>query len=122
LIHCSWDIRSPAAFPADAVIPGRSEDFGRPVQEGNRDVSFRQYPRVSAATALVRALNVAAKAPQFSYLKARATARQDANVDWAKTKAHNDDFNADVDGCESFVMNDGSIAQWATGKQQYLAR
>ena len=77
---------------------------------------------MSAAQALVRALNVAAKSSQFSYSKARATARSDANVDWAKTKAHNGDFNPDVDGCESFVMNDGSIAEWTLGKQQYVAR
>lgn len=67
-------------------------------------------------------LNVAAKSSQFSYSKARAAARQDTNVDWAKTKERNSDFNPEVDGCESFVMNDGSIAEWAANKQQYVAR
>lgn len=77
---------------------------------------------MAASNALVRALNLAAKSSQFNYSKARAAARQDPNVDWAKTKAHNEDFNPEVDGCESFVMNDGSIAEWAAAKQQYVAR
>jgi hypothetical protein len=75
-----------------------------------------------AATALVKTLNIAAKSSQFNYSKARAAARQDPNVDWTKTKALNADFNAEVDGCETFIMNDGSIAEWSTGKQQYTAR
>ena len=77
---------------------------------------------MAAAAALVRTLNIAAKSSQFNYSKARAAARQDPNVDWAKTKALNADFNAEVDGCETFVMNDGSMAEWSTGKQQYTAR
>jgi hypothetical protein len=77
---------------------------------------------VTAAQTLVRALNAAAKSSQFTYSKARATARQDTNVDWAKTKECNSDFNPEVDGCESFVMNDGSIAEWTASKQQYVAR
>jgi hypothetical protein len=77
---------------------------------------------MAAATALVKALNIAAKSSQFNYSKARAAARQDPNVDWTKTKALNADFNAEVDGCETFIMNDGSKAEWSTGKQQYTAR
>jgi len=77
---------------------------------------------MAAAAALVKTLNVAAKSSQFNYSKARAAARQDPNVDWTKTKALNADFNAEVDGCETFVMNDGSKAEWSTGKQQYIAR
>lgn len=74
------------------------------------------------AQQLVRALNAIAKSPQFSYTKARAAARQDGNVDWARTKARNDDFNPEVDGCESFVMRDGSIAAWQPGSYTYSAK
>ena len=77
---------------------------------------------MSQAHALVKALNALAKGAQFNYSKARATARKDGNVDWAKTKAHNDDFNPDVDGCESFVMLDGSVAEWSSGSFSYTAR
>ena len=70
---------------------------------------------------LARALNAISKAPQFSYQKARAAARGDANVDWPRTKAHNADFNPEVDGCESFVMRDGSICTWLTARQGYAA-
>ena len=73
------------------------------------------------AQTLARALNALTKSPQFSYVKARAAARQDGNVDWPRTKAHNEDFNADVDGCESFVMRDGSICEWKPGKYVYVA-
>ena len=74
------------------------------------------------AQTLARALNALTKGPQFSYVKARAAARQDGNVDWPRTKARNADFNADVDGCESFVMRDGSVCEWAPGKYVYIAR
>ena len=77
---------------------------------------------MTQAQTLARALNVLAKGPQFSYTKARAAARQDANVDWPRTKANNADFNAEVDGCESFVMKDGSICAWAPGTYTYIAR
>jgi len=73
------------------------------------------------AAALVRSLNVLVKSPQFSYMKARAAARGDANVDWPRTKARNDGFNAEVDGCESFVMRDGSICEWKPGAYTYVA-
>ena len=74
---------------------------------------------MSQAQALCRALNVLAKNPQFSYQKARAAARQDANVDWAQTKARNEDFNPEVDGCESFVMRDRSVCAWSSARAQY---
>jgi hypothetical protein len=73
------------------------------------------------AQTLARALNVLVKMPQFSYVKARAAARQDGNVDWPRTKALNEDFNPDVDGCESFVMRDGTVCTWAPGKHVYTA-
>ena len=86
---------------------------------------FRSAPKRSAmmqAQSLARALNVLAKTPQFSYVKARAAARKDENVDWPRTKLMNESFNADVDGCESFVMRDGSICEWKSGAFSYAAR
>jgi hypothetical protein len=77
---------------------------------------------MTQAQQLVRTLNANAKGPQFSHTKARATARQDGNVDWGRTKAHNPDFNPEVDGCESFVMNDGSICAWMPATQSFTAR
>ena len=74
------------------------------------------------AQVLTKALNAIAKSPQFSYTKARAAARQDPNVDWPATKALNADFNPDVDGCESFVMRDRSVCEWAPGRYLYVAR
>jgi hypothetical protein len=77
---------------------------------------------VTQAQALARALGAIAKSPQFNYSKARAAARQDGNVDWAKTKARNADFNAEVDGCETFVMVDGSVCAWVPSSQTFAAR
>ena len=77
---------------------------------------------MTQAQTLAQALNALAKSPQFSYTKARAAARQDANVDWPATKALNADFNPEVDGCESFVMRDRSVCEWAPGKYLYVAR
>jgi hypothetical protein len=77
---------------------------------------------MSHAQSLVRALNALTKLPQFSYRTARAAARQDENVDWPRTKAHNDGFNVEVDGCETFVMRDGSQCQWMPGSNSYVAR
>jgi hypothetical protein len=77
---------------------------------------------MTQAQTLVKALNVLAKAPQFNYSKARAAARKDGHVDWAKTKARNEDFNPEVDGCESFVMMDGSVADWSSASFSYAAR
>jgi hypothetical protein len=74
------------------------------------------------AKRLAAALNAAVKAPQFSNSKARATARQEPAVNWPATKALNADFNPDVDGFESFVMNDGSTCAWAPGQFRYIAR
>jgi hypothetical protein len=74
------------------------------------------------AQRLAGVLNVISKAPQFSYKKARASARQDARVDWEATKEYNADFNADVDGCESFVMRDGSVCEWIPGRFAYAPR
>jgi hypothetical protein len=74
------------------------------------------------AQSLVKALNALTKDPQFSYSKARAAARQDGNVDWPGTKEHNDGFNPEVDGCESFLMRDGSVCDWMPGTFTYTAR
>jgi len=74
------------------------------------------------AQTLARALNALVKMPQFSYVKARAAARQDGNVDWPRTKARNEDFNPEVDGCESFVMRDGSVCEWVPASFKYAAR
>ena len=74
------------------------------------------------AKRLAGALNVAAKSPQFSNTKARAVARQESAVNTAATKALNADFNPDVDGFESFVMNDGSTCAWSPGQFKYVAQ
>jgi hypothetical protein len=77
---------------------------------------------MTQAQTLVKTLNALAKGSQFTYSKARAAARKDGNVDWSKTKARNDDFNPEVDGCETFVMMDGSVAQWNSATFAYTAR
>lgn len=77
---------------------------------------------MTQAQTLVKALNALARAPQFSHSKARAAARTDGNVDWTKTKARNDGFNPDVDGCETFVMTDGSVCVWQSAQFSYAAR
>ena len=74
---------------------------------------------MTQAQTLAKALNALAKSPQFNYSKARATARQDGNVNQPATKARNEDFNAEVDGCETFVMNDGSVCEWSTPSSSY---
>jgi len=74
------------------------------------------------AKRLAAALNVLAKSPQFSNSKARAAARQEAAVDWAATKALNEDFNPDVDGFESFALKDGSVCAWMAGQFRYAAQ
>ena len=74
------------------------------------------------AKTLASALNALTKSPQFSNSKARAAARQEPSVNWPATKIHNEDFNPDVDGCESFVMNDGSICAWVPGQFRYAAK
>ena len=77
---------------------------------------------MTQAQTLAKALNALAKSPQFNYSKARASARQDGNVNWAATKARNDDFNAEVDGCETFVMNDGSVCEWSSVSFTYTPK
>jgi hypothetical protein len=76
---------------------------------------------MDAGKRLAAALNVAAKSPQFSNSKARAVARQEPAVNWPATKSLNVDFNPDVDGFESFVMNDGSTCAWTSGQFRYVA-
>jgi len=77
---------------------------------------------MSDAKRLAAALNLLVKAPQFSYKKARASARNDARVDWTATKTLNEDFNPDVDGCESFVMLDGTVCEWVPGRFVFIGR
>jgi len=77
---------------------------------------------MTQAQRLTNSLNTLAKAPQFSYVKARAAARADGDVDWPATKACNADFNPDVDGSETFVMRDGSQAVWQAARNSYAAR
>jgi hypothetical protein len=74
------------------------------------------------AKRLAAALNILIKAPQFSNSKARSAARQESAVNWPATKALNKDFNPDVDGFESFGMNDGSICAWMPGQFKYVAQ
>lgn len=74
------------------------------------------------AQRFAKTLNDLTKLPQFSYVKARAAARGEPAVDWPATKALNDDFNAEVDGCESFAMRDGSVCEWKPGQFKYAAR
>lgn len=74
------------------------------------------------AKRLAAALNALTKSPQFSNSKARAAARQEPHVDWPATKAHNADFNPDVDGFESFLMADGSTCAWMPGQFRYVAQ
>ncbi len=73
------------------------------------------------ARKLATALNAIVKDRQFSNLKARGAARQDPAVNWPATKKLNEDFNPEVDGFESFVMNDGSICAWKAGQFRYAA-
>jgi hypothetical protein len=73
------------------------------------------------AQRLTAALSVLVKRPQFSNSKARAAARQEPAVNWPATKKLNEDFNPEVDGFESFVMNDGSVCAWKPGQIRYAA-
>jgi hypothetical protein len=73
------------------------------------------------AKRLAAALNALVKSPQFSNSKARAAARQEPAVNWPATKALNGDFNSEVDGFESFAMNDGSVCEWMPGHFKYGA-
>ncbi len=77
---------------------------------------------MTQAQTFARALNALAKSPQFSYAKARAAARKEPTVDPEATKAANAGFNPEVDGCETFVMRDGSVCEWRAGSFSYHAR
>jgi hypothetical protein len=74
------------------------------------------------AQRLAAALNAIVKDRQFSNSKARGAARQDPGVNWPATKKLNEDFNPDVDGFESFAMNDGSVCAWKSGQFRYQAQ
>ena len=74
------------------------------------------------AERLATTLNVLVKERQFSNSKARGAARQDPAVNWPATKQLNADFNPEVDGLESFAMNDGSICAWQPGQFRYTAQ
>ena len=74
------------------------------------------------AKRLASALNALTKSPQFSNSKARAAARQEPSVNWPATRFHNADFNPEVDGFESFIMNDGSTCLWMPGQFRYVAK
>jgi hypothetical protein len=76
----------------------------------------------SDAQRLAATLNVLVKDRQFSNSKARGAARQDPAVNWPATKRLNEDFNPEVDGFESFVMNDGSVCAWKSGQFRYQAQ
>jgi hypothetical protein len=43
-------------------------------------------------------------------------------VDWPATKLHNAEFNPEVDGFESFIMDDGSRCVWMPGRFRYAAQ
>jgi hypothetical protein len=77
---------------------------------------------VEEAKTLAAALNTLVKERQFSNSKARGAARQNPAVNWPATKQLNEDFNPDVDGFESFAMNDGSICAWQSGQFRYAAQ
>jgi hypothetical protein len=86
------------------------------------EVTLRITPTLmDDARRLAAALNALVKSPQFSNTKARGAARQEPAVNWPATKRLNEDFNSEVDGCESFVMNDGSICSWMPGQFRYAA-
>jgi hypothetical protein len=74
------------------------------------------------AKKLAATLNLLVKERQFSNSKARGAARQDPAVNWSATKELNEDFNPEVDGFESFVMNDGSLCAWQSGQFRYAAQ
>jgi hypothetical protein len=74
------------------------------------------------AKRLAAALNILAKGPQFSVSKVRGAARQEPALNWPATKTLNEDFNPDVDGFESFVMNDGSVCAWMAGQFRFVAQ
>ncbi len=84
-------------------------------------MQIEKLASMTDAQRLAQALNPLTKLPQFSYTKARAAARNEPAVNWPATKARNEDFNPEVDGCESFVMADGSVCEWMPGQYRYMA-
>jgi hypothetical protein len=76
---------------------------------------------VDDAKRLAATLNQLVKERQFSNSKARGAARQDPAVNWPATKQLNANFNPEVDGLESFAMNDGSVCAWQSGQFRYVA-
>jgi hypothetical protein len=88
---------------------------------GKTEFSKETPTAMDDARRLATALNTLVKSPQFSNTKARGAARQEPAVNWPATKKFNEDFNSEVDGCESFVMNDGSICAWKPGQFRYAA-
>lgn len=73
------------------------------------------------AKKLAATLNLLVGDRQFSNSKARNAARQDPAVNWPATKQLNENFNPEVDGMESFAMNDGSVCAWQSGQFRYAA-
>jgi hypothetical protein len=90
--------------------------------EGRMPMLAKSVSLMNDAMRLAAALNVLTKSPQFSNTKARAAARQEPAVNWPATKLLNAEFNPEVDGCESFAMNDGSACAWMPGQFRYVAR
>jgi len=101
---------------AVAVRSTDAPDWGNP--EGLNSTEGNAIA-MDDARRLAAALNTIVKSPQFSNTKARGAARQEPAVNWPATKKLNEDFNSEVDGCESFVMNDGSICAWRSGQFRY---
>ena len=93
-----------------------------PVKRRGHEAVTKNAAFMDDARRLAGALNALTKSPQFSNTKARAAARQEPAVNWPATKSLNADFNPEVDGCESFVMNDGSTCAWAPGQFRYVAQ
>jgi len=77
---------------------------------------------MAQAHELAKALNAVAKSANFTYVQARATARKHGGVNWPVTKTENGDFNPEVDGFETFVMEDGSRCAWVPGQGKYQGR
>ncbi|MDE2570960.1 MAG: hypothetical protein KGM44_00365 [bacterium] len=77
---------------------------------------------MAQAHELANALNAVARSASFNNTQARATARKHGKVNWPLTKAENADFNPEVDGFETFVMEDGSRCAWVAGQGRYAGR
>lgn len=77
---------------------------------------------MAQAHGLANALNAVARSASFTNTQARATARKHGGVNWAATKRENADFNPEVDGFETFVLEDGSRCMWQPGAAKYAGR